>query len=414
MEANQISIKPKKTAFRRVAEWLHLWLGLISGLIVFIVCFTGGLWVFRYEIGYFTEKYQRVEVRNLPVLPPSVLVNKTQAYFDAKKDTGGRLTNLIYNGPGRSVSVGYNFGKKKGPAMIFVDPYDGHIILDKRKPSGFEMFMLFVRAGHRFLWLPQKIGSPIVGSACLIFLVIIITGLIWWYPRKWSKKTREKSFTIKTKANWRRLNIDLHNVLGFYASIFLLLLTVSGIYYSFAWFRHGMYRSLTAKPAIEYKQDDPFSDTTIISKPSQSLALEQIWKSTIKNHPDFGRIILLVPDEAKEPYQAMVFFGDGTLVYNRATYFYDQSTLKPLHFIDENDRPYNQISAGEKVYRMNFDIHTGQILGLPTKILAFIVCMIGASLPVTGTIIWYNRKWGKKKKPQAMREPDLNFLGNYN
>jgi uncharacterized iron-regulated membrane protein len=341
-----------------------------------------------------------VEIRNRPVLPPSALIAKTAAYLEAKKDTGAKLSNIINSGPGRSVSIGYTFGKK-GFANIFVDPYDGHIILDKRKPSGFEMFILFVRAGHRFLWLPQKIGSPIVGSACLVFLVIIITGLIWWYPRNWNKKNRDKSFKIKSNANWKRLNIDLHNVVGFYASIFILFLTITGIYFTFDWFRHGMYRTLTWKAPVELKEDDPFSDTTLTAKPAVSVALDHIWQQTVKRDPDFGRIILPVPDEAKEPYQAMVFFGDGTLIYNRATYFYDQSTLKPLQYIDEEDRPYSEISAGEKLYRMNFDIHTGQILGLPTKMLAFLACMIGASLPVTGTLIWYNRKWGKKKKKAA-------------
>ncbi|NVM67297.1 putative iron-regulated membrane protein [Mucilaginibacter sp. SG538B] len=395
-----VTNRKKKSAFRRVAEWLHLWLGLISGLIVFIVCFTGGLWVWRYEIGYFTEKYQRVEVRNRPYLPPSVLIARTRAYLGVKKDTGATLSNLINNGPGRSVMIGYTFGKK-GIANIYVDPYDGHIILDKRKPSTFECFILFVRAGHRFLWLPQKIGSPIVGSACLVFLVIIITGLIWWYPRSWSQKNRDRSFKIKWNANWKRLNIDLHNVAGFYASIFILFLTVTGIYFTFDWFKHSMYRTLTWKTPVELKEDEPSSDTTFTSKPVVSVALDDIWRQMAKRHPDFGRIVLTAPHEAKEPYEAMVFFGDGTIIYNRATYFYDQSTLKPLHYIDEEDRPYGELSAGEKLYRMNFDIHTGQILGLPTKILAFFACMIGASLPVTGTLIWYNRKWGKKKKKAA-------------
>lgn len=393
----QKSKSSNKSAFRRVAEWLHLWLGLISGIIVFIVCFTGGLWVFRYEIGYFTDKYQYVEAQQKPFLPPSVLISKSKAYLDAKKDTGAVLNNVIYGSSTRSVSLNYSIGKD-GFAIIIINPYNGKIIKDKREPSGTEKFMLFVRAGHRFLWLPQKTGSPIVGSACLIFLVIIITGLIWWYPRKWNQKTKQKSFFIKWKANWKRVNIDLHNVLGFYSTLILLVLTVSGIFFTFEWFKNGIYRSLTWKAPVEVKQDDPYSDTTLTTKPSVSLALDHIWKATLTRHANFGRVIFSAPHEAKGSYEAMVFFGDGTIIYNRATYFYDQSTLKTLPYLNPQDRPYAEISTGEKAFRMNFDIHTGQILGLPSKILAFIVCMIGASLPVTGTIIWYNRKWGKKKK----------------
>jgi uncharacterized iron-regulated membrane protein len=386
----------KRSTFRKIAYWLHLWLGLISGIIVFIVCLTGGLWVFRYEVAYFTQPYKRVDIQQKQVLPPSQILSDAQHYFRQHGDNVAVLTNINYGKSGAAVSASFTLGKK-GEANLFFNPYTGQVLKDERVPDATDSFFLFVRAGHRFLWLPQKIGSPIVGSACLVFLVIIITGIIWWYPSNWNKKNREKSFTVKWNAKWKRLNIDLHNVLGFYASIFLLLLTLSGVFFTFEWVRHGIYRSLTWKAPVEVKQDDPFSDTTLTSKPSISYALDRIWLQATKKHPDFGKIILSVPDGAKEAYQVMAFFGDGTLNYNNATYFYDQSTLKLLKYLDEDDRPYNEISAGEKAYRMNFDIHTGQILGLPTKILAFMVCIIGASLPVSGTLIWYNRKWGNKK-----------------
>ncbi|MCJ8208699.1 PepSY domain-containing protein [Mucilaginibacter sp. RS28] len=391
----------KKSAFRKIAEWLHLWLGLLSGIVVFIVCFTGGLWVFRYEIGAITEKHQFVVPQQKSFLPPSVLVNKAQAYFTVKGTDSAKLTGIIYGKKDRSAQLNFSFGKK-GIAYLYMNPYDGRLILDKRKPDAYEMAMLLIRAGHRFLWLPQKIGSPIVGSACLIFLIIIITGLVWWYPQKWTKRTVKKSFTLKRRAGWKRLNIDLHNVFGFYASILLLFLTITGIYYTFGWFRHGMYRTLTGKVAVELKEEDPLSDTTVTPKPATTIALDHIWKYVTHRHADFGRIYFHAPQLPKDTYQTMVFFGDGTIFYNKETYFHDQATLKSLPYVDPNDKPYAEISAGERAYRMNFDIHTGQILGLPTKILAFLACMVGASLPVTGTIIWYNRKWGKKKRPSKV------------
>jgi uncharacterized iron-regulated membrane protein len=53
---------------------------------------------------------------------------------------------------------------------------------------------------------------------------------------------------------------------------------------------------------------------------------------------------------------------------------------------------------GKKIYRANFDIHVGTIGGMPTKVLASFASLVGASLPITGCVIWYNRKWGKKRK----------------
>jgi uncharacterized iron-regulated membrane protein len=75
-------------------------------------------------------------------------------------------------------------------------------------------------------------------------------------------------------------------------------------------------------------------------------------------------------------------------------YYHDQHSGKLLKTSDD----YNQLSAGKKLYNLSFDIHVATIWGLPSKIIASLACLIGASLPVTGFIIWYNRKFGKKKK----------------
>jgi uncharacterized iron-regulated membrane protein len=52
-----------------------------------------------------------------------------------------------------------------------------------------------------------------------------------------------------------------------------------------------------------------------------------------------------------------------------------------------------------KVRRLVYPIHTGSLLGWPTKLLALIAALVAASLPVTGLYIWLNRR--KKKKPAA-------------
>lgn len=389
--------KSKKSTFRKVTEWLHLWLGLISGIIVFVVCLTGGIWVWRHEVWYFTEKYQRVPVQQKPFLPPSVLIAKSAAYLESKGEREVSLGDITYWKPGKAASCTFHLPDEEH-ASIFINPYTGEILEDKRDRSAAEKFFIFVRAGHRFFWLPQKIGSPVVGSACIVFLIILITGLIWWYPKKWTAKTREKSFKIKWAAKWKRLNIDLHNVLGFYTFIFVILLTVSGIVFTFDWFENGIYRTLTWKEKIEAEKP-PLSDTTI-TQVHYKQPVDLLWSRMNARYGSqkMGNLWISVPEKAKESYRVSVNFGDGTMLYNARIHYYDGKTLKELPWKSERAVDYDKLSLGEKVFRMNFDIHTGQILGLPTKILAFIACIVGAGLPVTGVIIWYNRKWGKKKK----------------
>jgi len=391
------TLKSKKSTFRKVCEWLHLWLGLVSGIVVFVVCLTGGLWVFRYEVWRITEKYQRVVPQQKALLPPSVIIAKSKDHLVAKGEGSFVFGAITYGGREKSVSCSFE-GPNEQRASIYVNPYTAEILKDKREPSAAEKFFIFVRAGHRFFWLPQKIGSPVVGISCILFVIILVTGLVWWYPKKWTSKTREKSFSIKWSAKWKRLNIDLHNVLGFYTFLFVFILTISGIVYSFDWFEKGLYSTLTWKSKKEVPPH-PLSDTTQLSPTKIQEPLDVLWKRIDHLYNgQYGRLLIEAPHEAKDPYEVFVNRGDGTRIYDMAFHYYDRHTLKELPNLNERAIPFTQLALGEKIFRMNFDIHTGQILGLSTKIIAFIACIIGASLPITGVIIWYNRKWGKKKK----------------
>src|SRR5690606_21272694 len=95
--------------------------------------------------------------------------------------------------------------------------------------------------GHRALWLPYEIGRPIVGVATLIFVLLLFSGLVMWWPKKWNKSNRDKSFKIKWNGSFKRVNYDLHNVVGFYSLVLAFVLAVTGLVWSFTWFADGVY-----------------------------------------------------------------------------------------------------------------------------------------------------------------------------
>ncbi|SFC10706.1 PepSY-associated TM helix domain-containing protein [Spirosoma endophyticum] len=393
--------KSKRSLFRRINAWLHLWLGLASGIVVFVVCLCACLWVFRYEVWYFTETYQRIEPQNQPFLSPSVLLKKAQAFAQKAEGKSVTLTGITYGGPNKSAFVNYKPTEDKFYAL-YLNPYTGEIIHRKTGPSTAETFFIFARSGHRFFFLPPKIGSPLVGSACIIFVILMITGLIWWYPKKWTKSTREKSFAIKWNANWKRVNLDLHNVLGFYSLLVCMALTISGIVYSFSWFDKGYHWLLTGNAQDTHhhtrSHEHPLSDTTITAA-AYSKPEDIIWQKIRRELPgDLGRLSLSFPEEARDPFEVTINPEDGT-IYKTVTRFFDRNTLNELP--SDESRRYEELTTGEQIYRLNFDIHVGQILGLPTKILAFFVSLIGASLPVTGFIVWWYRGKKSDKRPKV-------------
>lgn len=108
-------------------------------------------------------------------------------------------------------------------------------------------------------------------------------------------------------------------------------------------------------------------------------------------------ILVSLPEKSSDAIGFVVYLKAGTL-YKTNRYNFDQLSLKPITDGSPFSGRYADASAADKLRRMNYDLHIGAILGIPTKILAFLASLISASLPVTGFIIWYNRKFKKKKK----------------
>lgn len=380
-----IRMAKRKSLFRRINDWLHLWLGLVSGIIIVIVSITGCIYAFQEEISNLTQPYRFVEVENRPFLPPSVLQKAAAARAGENPVLG-----VNYGHTGKAAIAAY-MDKENGYTMIYMNPYTGAILKEKILKTDFFRIIL---EGHFNLWLPRPIGQPIVATATLIFIVLLISGLIMWWPKKWNKANRNKSFKIKTTAGAKRVNYDLHNVLGFYALTIALVLGITGLVWGFQWFSKSYYWTLTGgKSFVAWERGK--SDTTGVN--DLQYAEDKIWAKV--NHLQ-GNIQIQFAQKTADPISVTYNPEEGTY-YKREFWFYDRYTLKRVPGGGSFAKPYEATSRGEKLYRMNYDIHVGAIAGLPGKILMFFVSLICASLPITGFYIW----WGKKKKQKKKKTP---------
>src|SRR5690606_11181782 len=155
--------------FRQVNDWLHLWLGLVSGIIVFIVSITGCFYAFQQEIKDALEPWRFVEAQTTGYVPPSQLLDSASKYMPDSRPTG-----LTYSNETGAAAVGLS-GMENGKrtfSVVFMDPYTGNFLKKQQTVGGSEFdFFRFIIDGHRALWLPYAIGRPIVGVATLVFLV---------------------------------------------------------------------------------------------------------------------------------------------------------------------------------------------------------------------------------------------------
>ena len=130
---------------------------------------------------------------------------------------------VLPRGNDESVQV-FVINAKKKPASVWVNPYTGSVLGVRTVAEQQQGLMLKLRGFHRNL-LQGKNGSRVVGAVTILALFMSLTGLILWWPRKIVK--------LKTSASLSRINFDLHNMVGIFSSIMLLVLSVTGIAISY-------------------------------------------------------------------------------------------------------------------------------------------------------------------------------------
>ncbi|GAB3342173.1 PepSY-associated TM helix domain-containing protein [Larkinella ripae] len=374
---------------KKVVGKLHLWLGLASGLLVFLVAITGCILAFEHEIKSVVRPFQYVEpVANGEVLPPSRLKAIAEKQVPGKPARG-----VNYGELGHSVNVPFYGAAPDYYYQVYLNPYTGAVLKVVDEESDFFHFILH---GHYYLWLPEEIGQPVVAYGTLVFTILLITGMVLWWPKNLKKGNRDKSFKIKWKAQWRRVNYDLHNVPGFYALSIALVLAITGMIFGIEWLSNSIYWTTSGgKTLPEYQQ--PLSDSTAARRFSDPM--DQLWKRFYPVKTETASLFISSPELASESFSVSINHRPGTY-YKTDYYNFDQYTLNELSGKGPYFGAYSKADFGDKLRRMNYDIHVGAILSLPGKILAFCASLICASLPVTGFVIWWGRRKKKTAKPQ--------------
>lgn len=378
--------KKSRSYLYRLSAWLHLWLGLISGIVVVIVSLTATILVFEKELKLVFEPYQTVEIpEDDQFLPPSTLSDAVKEKYNFPSIWG-----VYYRGKGRSAEVPY-YADRSNYQVVYVNPYTGEILHNRYLNHDFWRFML---EGHYNFWMPRNIGKPLVSYSTLIFVITLLTGLVLWWPKKWTKATRNSSFKIKWSAKFRRLNLDLHNVLGFYILLIALIFGLTGMVYGMSWFKGFSYWVASGGEKMERQR--LVSDTTAIAnsaKRDQDILFENLIK---KIDPETYKI------DIKYPYgdNGVWSIGANPSLQSRwqtKTVHYEQNSLKVL----QTEPVLGESNGGEQLMKLNYDLHVGAVGGIWTKIIALLVCLVCTSLPITGFIVW----WKKSNKWKGLKFP---------
>lgn len=379
--------KKKNYGVRAFINDVHLWLGLISGIIIFLVCLSGTILTFEKEI----EQWFKEE---LTIVPNGNKKSISDIVNAPNVQSKGQLTSITI--PSDETSP-YELSIKEDPKQrrgttYEVDPYTTDILAPQKTAVDDFMFSMFKM--HRWLLMDIKWGRPIVGIATIIFLILSITGIVLWFPKKIKWKTIKAGFKIKTNANWKRINHDLHNTLGFYSCILILIMGITGLCWSFEGYRDGLssligtrvFGNRGAQPKIDFESLD--NGKVIDLEDAIQLA---------NNTLDYnGTLTVSLPNEKNPVYSFRKIAYDSWSTVARDE-LQIHTSGKIVHKEIYADKPLNvKIASAIK------PIHTGEIYGTFSKWLYFLACLVGTSLPVTGTIIYINKLKKKSKRRRSL------------
>lgn len=383
---------------RKIFRNIHLWLSVPFGILITLICFSGAALVFEKEVMELChrELYFVKKVEAAP-LPMEQLMTKVAATLpDSVSVTGVNISS----DPERAYQVTLS---KPRRASMYVDQYTGEIT-GKYERAPFFNFMFRM---HRWLLDSMKQdggifwGKMIVGTSTLMFVFVLISGVVVWWPR--TRKALKNSLKIVANKGWRRFWYDLHVAGGMYALVFLLSMALTGLTWSFQWYRTGFYKTFGVEVQPSMGHGNAAANATAKGgkrdgKPegregrgahrySPYTNWQQVYEQLAEANPDYKQIS--VSDGSASV--AVPRFGN-----QRGTYRYK---FNPRNGEITETTLYKDLDNSGKIRGWIYSVHVGSWGGMLTRILTFVAALIGASLPLTGYYLWIRKKI--KRRPAS-------------
>jgi uncharacterized iron-regulated membrane protein len=391
-------------SIRQFLNDIHLYAGLTCGLIVIAVCLTGTIYVYNTEIREFFDSERYFVEKEGKVIPLDELKSTLETQYSSQV-----VGFQVFGQEGRTLQFSLKKPGEENSITYFVNPSSGEVVADNAQKTTTETFMGYLFSTHRWLLLDkvetpildsmsnQDLGRLINGIATSLFLLGVLTGIFLWLPKK--AKNWKQGLTVKWSGNWKRINHDLHNALAFYSLISLFIMAVTGPFWSFGWYKTGWqktwdtYQAPKEEPKANSAQEiEPIQDS--LPQPTAPVvSFDELLVLANQQLPYQGNVRFTLPEDAE---------GDIGVSKSRIGFFAragaDQLKVIPATLEVKETILFGELPVRQQIGKSVKALHTGEIFGQLTKFLWFIACAVATSLPITGTLIWWNKRSKKGKK----------------
>ncbi|SDU03487.1 PepSY-associated TM helix domain-containing protein [Halopseudomonas salegens] len=375
-----------KDAFRQSMAWLHTWVGLLLGWILFFMFVTG-------SAGYWDTEIDRWMQPELPVASPQVPAAETVAaglqrlalvapqatrwFITLSGDRNNPYPSLFWQGA-------------EGSGNEQLDPNTAAPPQARDTGGG----QLLYQMHWRLHYLPRSVSDWIIGFATLFMLLALVTGIIV------HKKIFKDFFTFR-RGKGQRSWLDAHNVVSVISLPFQLMITYSGLI-----FMMFLYMPLTvvafygadADSRARFQQEafvtpalpEPAGQPAVLANMEPMLEhAATLWPQAtlgyvdIRHPGDANARVILATSNADGPARsrsALVFDGvSGELIEHRPA-------------ADGAGRYSRELLVG---------LHEGLFAGVSLRWLYFFSGLLGAGMLATGLILWTSKRRQRAERTGA-------------
>lgn len=438
--------------FRNILFWAHLVAGLVAGISVFIMCFTGATLAFENELVAWTERdLRRVAppAADAARLPIEELQKKVHDSNPEARPSGIAISS------DPNAAIAFTLGRD---AALYVNPYTGEV---KAAPAQNKMhdFLHLMEDWHRVLAMggdKRALGKAINGACNLAFCFLALSGLYLWWPRSWSwrgfKAIALFNFSFKGKArefNW-------HNTIGLWSAPILVVLTLTAVPMSYRWGSNLIYKLAGEEPPAQQGtasrgSSSPGGVTTAgieIPRPpggTRLLGYDALLAAVKKAAPDAELVTFRTglgprggapsqggnrPEVVRARPSANEARTEGAsakggnaggeqssesgrraataitvIVKQPGTWPRTATTtllLNPYTGEVLKTEDYADLSPARQIRSWTRFLHTGQALGVIGQLVAGLACLGGCFLVYTGVALSFRRFFGKKPRPTSV------------
>jgi uncharacterized iron-regulated membrane protein len=390
---------------RKIIFWAHLGTASLAGIFIFIMSVTGAALAYQQEI---TDWGNRA-YRSAPPSPGATKLPLETVLSRLRDAEPSATPSQIVVSSDVDAPLSVRLGRQEGSRTVFVNPYTAAIVATAGTNSVDEA-MRRIEGVHRFLSPGAReeragtVGRALTGASTLAFSFIVFSGFFLWWPRSWRLSALRNSVFFRKGARGQARDFNWHNVIGFWALVPLLIISVSGVTMAYPWATNLVYR-LSGSPVVSRGgQEGPRgrgrrgneanargeNDQSAVEVAANSASLDDLLAHAEQQVPQWRFVTMQVPRPSDPDVTFSVDPNVSRSPNKRVTFTMDRMTgrVGAMQTAANGNR-------GAQIRSWLRSAHTGQVYGVPSQTIAMLVC-IGAAFEVwTGlSLLWRQiRQW---------------------